>query len=157
MRIQAIAIIKRRRRRNQGRWSEKSYNSGFHCWYRRRSGEWSARECHKTRPGIWPVNKNFSIHSSQGSGALKEVGQAGDQNGLLWDEERASQDVGGVVAYVALTPRFMTILDHLRQHSLCWWVSWDGVKASWPASPSPRRPPRMSRRGCVNGVAADFA
>ncbi len=37
-------------------------------------------------------------------------------------------------------------LHHLRQHSHCWWVS-RRRRASYPASFSPKRPPRRSRRG----------
>jgi hypothetical protein len=39
------------------------------------------------------------------------------------------------------------LFDHLGQHSHCWWVvqQW---RACWLASPSPKRPPRRSGKGC---------
>ncbi len=40
------------------------------------------------------------------------------------------------------------LLDHLRQHSHCWWVS-GGWRRNWPASFSPRSPSRGSWRGVV--------
>ncbi len=38
------------------------------------------------------------------------------------------------------------LLDYFAQCSHCWWVGWQW-RASWPASPTRKRPPRRSERG----------
>jgi hypothetical protein len=72
--------------------SEGPWRKGFRRQYHRRSGEWLVGECQETRSGPWRFNLNGSWHSTQGSAALNKIGQLSDQNGLLWDEEGASQE-----------------------------------------------------------------
>ncbi len=93
------------------------------------------------RPVEFRLKRFTPLQYSQGSAALKEVRQVGDQTTLLGVEKGASQDSRGILSNKC--QHFLMIFnDILTVGELA--VEW---KASWLASPSPRIPPRRSWRG----------